>query len=483
MQAKANLDTSRVRVAEAGGQELLERLEHLDARRSTGPARLDLPRAPDPQASADYDIAFAGGGLSLLIAATLAQRGLRVAVFERSTAGEGHREWNASRSELDALVDVGLFSAAEIDELCITHYDHGICRWHGGSAYPVTGVLDTPVDAGALLRATRTKASDAGVGFFDNHSLVGHAEGRSLVNLRFRHGGNRSEATTRILVDARGTSSPYANADLLCPTVGGVVSGLDQGDDLDQINPRVGEILATIDDVQWGRQHIWEAFPGRPNETTVYLFYYAPEQDVASGSLVALFDRFFRTLPDYKRGEARLLRPTFGLIPGWSRLTPAPRPPGARLALVGDAAARHSPLTYCGFGAMLRSVAPATRALQRAASLSHVPMGTLDHIVDDAPVHAGTGLLAWMMANPDQRPGHAHQLNRLLDTAFATIHELGDESYRALLRDELPMKDFAWFLHRTSLKRPRVYRDVFTRLGPRFVGRWGWLIAKEIVRA
>ena len=40
-----------------------------------------------------------------------------------------------------------------------------------------------------------------------------------------------------------------------------------------------------------------------------------------------------------------------------------------RLALVGDAAARQSPLTYCGFGNMLRSFGPAARGIAFASAL------------------------------------------------------------------------------------------------------------------
>jgi lycopene cyclase CruA len=256
--------------------------------------------------------------------------------------------------------------------------------------------------------------------------------------------------------------------------VGGVLTGLEEGDGPTQMNPRVGDILVTTDDVEDGRQHIWEAFPGRPGETTVYLFFYDRAERVGPGALMQLYARFFATVGRYKRGDWKLARPTFGYIPGWSRLTPAPRSPSPRVVLVGDAAARQSPLTYCGFGATLRSLAPASDAIARLVRHGEAR----DSVVDDAPVHAATGALAHMIASPPRDP---HALNALLDAAFGTLHEMGQEPFAALLRDEMNARDMVRFLQRTSVKFPGVYPAVFRVLGVRGVSRWGAGIARGVL--
>lgn len=471
---------ARVRVREAGGEELLARLDYLDQRGPFSPRENEIPGPAAGSLSVDFDVVMIGGGLSLLLVPLLASRGLRVAVFDRGRIGTVHREWNASVAELEVLVDVGLLTAEELEKLILKVYDRGICSWHGGGTYPVTGVLDTPVDAHGLLQLTRTKALEAGAELFDNHELVGLGEGSEAVALRFRTPDGTAQLTARIVVDARGASSPYASGDLLCPTVGGVVEGLEEGDGPGQINPQVGEILATTEPVVAGRQHIWEAFPVEAKRTTVYLFYYAPAGTLGPGALLNLYDRFFATLPEYKRGATTLVRPTFGFITGWSRLSPPPRAPGKRIALVGDAAARHSPLTFCGFGATLRSLQGAADALSEAAESRHLAENRLECIVDDGPLHRGTGLLSSMMARPDLRSGQEDALNSLLDAAFSTLYEMGNDVYSSLLKDHMSMQNLALFLHRTSLKQPRVYKDVFDRLGPRHVGRWGFHIAREI---
>jgi lycopene cyclase CruA len=275
------------------------------------------------------------------------------------------------------------------------------------------------------------------------------------------------------MVDARGASSPYATADLVCPTVGGVMRGLAEGEGPDEMNPRVGEILATVDPIEEGRQHVWEAFPGRAGETTVYLFYYARAGEALS--LTTLYARFFDKLAGYKRGDARLVRPTFGLIPGWSRLTPSPRSPDARVLLVGDAAARHSPLTYCGFGAALRALTPTADAL--AAALEGRAPGR-DAPLQDAPVHALTGALAHMMAS---RAFRGDELNGLLDAAFRTLHELGNEPYASLLRDEMTPAAFLGFLRTTARRHPAVWGQVVRGLGLVAAGKWTFGLARSMV--
>ncbi|MEJ7733233.1 MAG: lycopene cyclase [Polyangiaceae bacterium] len=425
------------RVREAGGQELAERLLHLDAVRDAPRAQAPRPRAPDIGAEPDFDVVIAGGGLSLLYAPVLASHGLRVAVLERARAGAVHREWNASGPELQALVRAGLVSAAELEALIVARYRVGVCRWHGGGEYAVRGVLDHAVDAAALLEQARRLALARGVEIQDGTALEAVAEGAGGIALGVRASGVPRTLTARLLVDARGASSPWASADMVCPTVGGVVTGLAEGEGRDRMRRDVGEILATTEGIDDGRQHVWEAFPGACGETTVYLFHYARAGAVRRGELLQLYARFFARLPSYKRGQARLLRPTFGFIPGWSRLGPPPAPPSPRVVLVGDAAARHPPRTLCGFGPTLSSLAPAAAAMARAAQPGgDVSPAALACIVDDRPLHAVTGALAMVLASPSADPRRAGELNALLDAAFAALHAQGEEGFAALLRDE-----------------------------------------------
>ena len=463
------------------------RLRALDgrAKRAVG-ARLRAGATPD----AHYDVLIAGGGLSLLLAPLLARAGLRVAVLDRARVGSSHREWNASAGELEALVRAGLFTHAELQTLVLARYREGTCRWYGHGATALRGVLDCAVDATALLASVRGKAVHADVALHDGVQVGEVQPGAECVRVAVRasdamRGAGPAtgddehdvELSASVFVDARGVHSPYARADLACPTVGGVFSGLEMGDARDQYRADVGEILATTEDVEDGRQHLWEAFPGRDGEVTVYLFAYVEQKALGERPLANLYERFWRTLPRFKRGTPRLLRPTYGIIPGWSRLRAGARSPHRRVLLVGDAAARHSPLTYCGFGAMLRSLPVAYRAVQQVL---RQPLGRPIEAVDDAPVHSATGVLATLMANP---PAPAAALNAILATSFATLAAMGNERYAAMLQDRLPAAEVARFLWRVSRQHPSVWRHVIRTVGPPRALAWSSRLAWQTARA
>jgi lycopene cyclase CruA len=285
----------------------------------------------------------------------------------------------------------------------------------------------------------------------------------------------RDEIVARIMVDARGASSPFATADLVCPTVGGVVRGLED------VAPDVGDILVTTEHADAdGRQFVWEGFPGRAGELTVYLFHYDRAESVKPGALASLYERFFSTIGRYKRGTPELVRPTFGYIPGWSRLVPAPRSPSPRIVLVGDAAARHSPLTFCGFGSMLRTFRSS------GARIAHAALGTdratgrsrSDAGVADERIHAWTGALARVMASGALR-GDA--LNHLLDVAFGTLEEMGNDAFASLLKDTMDARAFTTFLRTTARRHPSVYREVLGALGPGASLRWAARLAAGAV--
>ena len=464
------------RLRERAGDELVERIEHLDRSRAHRPVDAPLP-PPERTTPVDVDVVLAGGGLSLLVAAELARLGLSVTVLERARAGAAHREWNASDEELVTLVDAGIVSAEELETLIVGRYRDGLCAFHGGAPRHVRGVLDRAVDAGPLLERVRAVAEQRGVRFVDGASVDAHGTGPQSIRVGWQEkGGGRGELVARALVDARGSASPYAMADLVCPTVGGVISGLREGSGPREVDHEVGDILVTTEhaDEDLGRQHVWEGFPGRPGQVTVYLFYYARAGGLPEGALARLYGRFFDTLPSYKEGDATLVRPTFGYIPGWSRLAPAPRAPSPRIVLVGDAAARHSPLTFCGFGSMLRSFGPAAAAIAGALADGRAPAPS---VVPEDDIHAWTGALAAVMASGELSGA---KLNGLLDAAFGALEEMGNDDFADLLKDRMSGRRFTDFLKQTGARHPVVYREVMRALGPMAAARWGVRLAREV---
>jgi lycopene cyclase CruA len=477
--------------------------------RSPIPARLRLdPREDRPVAARDrFDVVLAGGGLSLIYAASLARAGLKVAVFDRRAIGCGHREWNISRSELAPLSESGLFSPDEVTALVRQQYRIGLCRFGSGADHLVRDVLDCVVDAEALLASLREKAVSAGATLIPEHVLLGyrrHAAGVRVALAPTAEPTHRRDLSARLLIDALGAGSPHAAFDLLCPTVGGVMDDLHLGSARDELDPGVGEILVTTEGIDGGEQHIWEGFPA-PSEPasdaasqpktpaksddepsrrmTIYLFYYQRggriQERIRAGEqpLFSLYERFFATLPRYKRGDLRLLRPTYGFIPGYTRLRPMPASPGERVFLVGDAAARHSPLTFCGFGSMVRSFWPIAQGLIQALADDDLSQERLSSLWTEPPALKVMGGLTLMMmppdaASPTEPADDPDWINRLLDTAFGVLAGFGQEPYAAFLQDRVDAETFTRFMFATAKQQPSVYRKAFAHLSPTELTAW-----------
>lgn len=408
-------------------------------------AAVQAPRAPDAGTALDVDVLVAGGGLSLLYAVELAGRGFSVAVVDPRGVGRGHREWNVSARELEALRPL---LGDGLDALLLARYDRGIVRFQGGEEHTVRGVLDVAVDAQGLLDRLRALALSRGVRLVEGERVSGLASSAHGVTAQVGDG----TMTARLVLDARGAASPFASWDLVCPTVGGVVRGL-------EFDKTVGEILVTVDGASGGLQPIWEGFPGRDGELTVYLFEYGEPAALGPRPLTSLFARFFETLPRYKRGHAELVRPAFGFIPGHSRLRKTQTSPQDRVLLVGDAAARHSPLTFCGFGSALRSYGPVSARIARLLGDDRLSRGLLETVWTDAPALALHGAMALMMID---RGGlgtarDPQMINRLLEAAFAALERQGEEVFRDFLQDRAERRTLLRVLRQVARAQPAVY--------------------------
>lgn len=417
---------------------------------------------------AEYDVVVAGGGLSLLYAIQLARSGFKVAVLDRKRVASSHREWNASFSELDALVGAGLFSEAQVLDFIDLRYERGIVRWHNGREHSVEGVLDCAVSSRDLLAALRSLAQAQGVEILDFHRYIRYFESsRGLCVEVSPEDGERAFLFCRLLLDARGVESDHGQFDILCPTVGGVISGLDTGSGPRKLDSKVGEILVSTEGIEDGRQHIWEGFPLSGDLLTTYLFYYASPQSLGERPLLSLYERFFANLSRYKSGKAILERPTYGIIPGNSRLRSCSLSPGDRIYLVGDAASRHSPLTFCGFGAIIRSFESISTSLARLLDSDRLDRASLDAVrCEREGLRVMGGLALMMVADRQRLPCGSNLINSLLDDAFAALKASGQINYRNFMQDEIGFYEFLRYMLEVARHRPTVWQEVFRQLSP-----------------
>ncbi|MBX0326782.1 hypothetical protein K2Z83_03685 [Oscillochloris sp. ZM17-4] len=448
--------------------------------------------AGEPTPTPDFDLIYAGGGLGLLHAAVMAARyGRKVMVFDRSEVGCAHREWNISRAELDALVGTGVVSWDDLDAVVMREYRDGLVRFHSGkhSDVPSTDlwlpeVLNVAIDASALLRLMRRKLEDAGGTVLSGRifrKLRVSTGDRPTVEVELAPAGrgDGERYSARLLLDGMGSTSPLA---LLrhagrpfagvCPTVGTVAHGFAQGDGPQEYDPTLGDILVSVADSQSGEQLMWEGFPGRGDELTVYLFYYsAIRRDSArSYSMLDLFEQYFTLLPTYKQpGPAfRHTRPVYGYIPARHslRLQEAPLLPG--VLPVGDSAAQQSPLTFCGFGSHVRN-------LRRTAGLLDY---ALSHDLLDpthmAPINAFqvNVSLNWVFSRFMEPWEQADDVNRLQNIFMRVLHEMGVETATRFFQDRMRWADYHPMLLGMMWHNPKILLAAWKVLGPQGILQW-----------
>ncbi len=440
-----------------------------------------------PATETEFDIVYAGGGLGLLHALAMQQRGWRVLLFDRSPVGHTPREWNISRRELGALAEAGFFTWEELDSVVAREYERGFIRFHNPAGPPVEfdlpAVLDLTLDARALLRLARRKVEAAGgtiweASTFEHGWLAESGPPRAVVQLR-QESGDLQRVGARLLVNAMGVLSPLSLAlagkelpfDGVCPTVGTVARGFAPG----EVNPRVGEILVTIDGAHDGRQLIWEGFPAHDDTFTTYLFYY----DITRGraaqphSLVELFHEYVARLESYKRAgpDFEHLRPVYGFIPARHHLD-GPPTEQARVARgllsIGDAAARQNPLTFTGFGSFVRHLPHAIDTLNTCLGEGDLEAETL------AALSAAQRNLSamWVMARFLAPHGQADDVNAILRDFTRALAEVGPARAAAFFLDRATWGDYIEIMLRTARHRPQVLAEAFEVLGPRGVAQW-----------
>jgi lycopene cyclase CruA len=336
-------------------------------------------------------------------------------------------------------------------------------------------VLDVSLDAQALLDLARTRLVECGGTVLEGRTfrrlyLARRGPTASVFELDGPEGPECYGA--RLAIDTMGSVSPIAMSlnggvpfDGVCPTVGTVIQ--DAGLDRDE-----GDVLVSVAPAIGGRQYIWEAFPGRGSQTTIYLFYYdrTGRKEARKQSLLSLFEQYFTQLPSYRPLDerARHVRAVFGYIP--ARHGRAGRSAARGLLCLGDSAAGQSPLTFCGFGSFVRHVG-------RVSSLIHFALshGLLEerHLRLISP-HQANLRVAWVLSRfmqpwPGSDPA---AVNRIMNHFTYAMSELGPQTTVRFLQDRYSFSDYVRIMLATAGRYPAVTPITARLLGPRGLAAW-----------
>lgn len=430
----------------------LEGLRRADAlwqavRKSTLPVPTVIQESQDT-IEVEWDVVICGGTLGILLGAALAQRGWRIALLERGMLRGRDQEWNISRKELQVFVELALLTEAELAQTIATVFNPSRIAFRGSPPVQVRDVLNIGVDPVALLETLKQKFLAHGGQLFEQTPFDGaivHSNGVTV---------NAGQHTfkTRLMLDAMGHFSPIVQQarqgkkpDAVCLVVGTCAAGFPP-------NPS-GDLIATITPIQNQCQYFWEAFPARDGRTT-YLFTYLDAHPDCP-SLEALFDDYFRLLPDYQQASLEQLqfkRALFGFFPcyrqsplqfKWNYILP-----------IGDSSGSQSPLSFGGFGAMIRHLPRLTSGIHAALESDALERGALSLLHPYQPNLAVTWLFQRSMSVGIHQTIDPNQINELLSTVFQAMETLGDPVLKPFLQDVVQFSALFQTLAQTTLTEP-----------------------------
>lgn len=420
----------------------------------------------EPTDIAAYDVVVVGGTLGILLAAGLAQRGWRVALVERGKLRGRAQEWNISRQELQTFVKLGLLTEAELESTIATQYNPARICFHGGDPVWVKDVLNIGVDPVMLLDLLKQKFLAAGGELLEEtpfKSATVHPDG-------VRVEAGQQTLQTRLLVDAMGHFSPLVQQarqgqtpDAVCLVVGTCATGYDQND--------TGDLIATFTPIQNQCQYFWEAFPARDGRTT-YLFTYL-DAHPSRPSLAALFEDYLKLLPEYQQvslDQLTFQRALFGFFPCYQD-SPLSYPWGRTLP-IGDSSGSQSPLSFGGFGAMIRHLERLTRGVDQALQHDLLGARSLSWLQPYQPNLSVTWLFQKAMSVSVDQKLPENQINQLLSTIFQDMAALGDEVLQPFLQDVVQFPALAKTLLRTSTHHPALVAKILPQVGIPAVVSW-----------
>ncbi len=449
------------------------------------------PVTPEaPLSTPAYDLIYVGGALGIIHAAVMARRGYRVLLLERLPFGRMNREWNISRSEFQSLIDLGLFTPAEFEQVIAREYVDGFSKFFQANNPPQaqSPVLHTPtvlnvaIDAERLLRICGEKFRAAGGEIWDETEFLRADINPRQVTVQATHLPTQTarRAQGRLLVDAMGTASPIAwqlnggrAFDSVCPTVGAAIAS---GFDPAVWDAQYGDVLNSHGDISRGRQLIWELFPGANGELTFYLFHYHQVHPDNPGSLLEMYEDFFAILPEYRRCDMDQLvwkKPTFGYIPGHFSTSGGDRQVAFdRLIAMGDAASLQSPLIFTGFGSLVRNLGRLTHLLDTALQHDLLTAKYLTRIRAYQSNVAVTWMFSKGMMVPTGRNLPPQRVNTMLNNFFGILANSSPETAEAFIKDRITWRAFNGMALIAAWKTPSILFWIWDMAGPRDLLRW-----------
>ena len=433
-------------------------------RENTAPIPQLVSQSNVPLETTDWDVVICGGTLGILIACALVKRGLRVALLERGILRGREQEWNISRSELAVFLELDLLTEQELAKAIATQYNPARVNFLGSTEVCVNDVLNIGVDPIYLLETLKSKFLAAGGNLFEHtpcDRAVVHPNG-VVVSETF---------SARLLIDAMGSFSPIVQQarqgkkpDGVCLVVGSCAQGFPPNN--------TGDLLASFTPILNNCQYFWEAFPARDGRTT-YLFTYM-DADIQHIGLETLFAEYLRLLPAYQGVELnqlQLQRALFGFFPAYRQQLYFP---WGRILPIGDSSGNQSPLSFGGFGSMVRHLKRLTLGINEALATEQLSASALKLLQPYQPNLGVTWLFQKAMRVGIGQKVEPNQINSLLSAVFDQMQQLGTPVLKPFLQDVVQFSGLTRSLLKTAFNHPLLISKVIPQVGLISLVDWTW---------
>jgi lycopene cyclase CruP len=425
-----------------------------------------IAKSSEVLGTVDWDVVICGGTLGIMLGAALAQSGWRVALLEKGILQGRAQEWNTSREELQVLVRLGLLTEAQFEQTIASEFNPNRIAFHGGPEFWVKDVLNIGVDPVYLLETLKRFFLQQSGKLFEKTGLIHatvHSDGVSIQ-------AGTETFTTRLLIDVMGHGSPIvAQArqgqlpDAVCLVVGTCSQGIPQG--------TTGDLMVSLAPIDGAGQCFWEAFPAREGRTT-YQFTYAdlyPKRP----SLADLFELYFQRVGEYQNinlENLQILRAMYGIFPSY-RDSPLVLPWNRTLA-VGDSSGCQSPLSFGGFGAMLRHLPRLAVGIHEALSSNALTQKDLALLQPYQPNLSVTWLFQRAMSVRGDQILAPDQINTLLTAVFQSMNRLGEPVLKPFLQDVVQFGGLYRTLLQVSLQSPHLIPGILQQVGVGALLNW-----------
>ena len=407
-----------------------------------------------------FDLVIVGGTLGILLATALQRRNWRVLVLEQGALRGRAQEWNISRQELQALLELELLTETELETVIASEYNPGRLSFHQGYELWVQNVLNVGVDPVYLLETIKQKFLQAGGQLLEYCRFEQAIVQEQATTIHYQGPLGNGQSSTRLLVDAMGHFSPIVQQirqgrrpDAVCLVVGTCAQGYDHND--------TGDIIASFTPILHHCQYFWEAFPARDGRTTYLFTYLDAEPD--RFSLSFLLEEYLRLLPQYQNCDLAQLafqRLLFGFFPAYRR-SPLTLP-WHRMLAVGDSAGAQSPVSFGGFGAMIRHLPRLVKGIDQALRQDCLSSHDLALLQPYQPNLAVTWLFQKTMSVGLQQRPQPNQINDLMSAVFRAMDQLGEPILRPFLQDVVQFAGLAQTLPRVD---PRLVLPLLPQIG------------------